>query len=924
MKTFKNVLLVALFFVTATVLGQTKITGTVVDEMGEPLPGANVVVKGTTNGSATDFNGKFMLNASSNSGIVIVSFVGYTNKEVSFSGVSDLGTIALEPSNTLDEIVIVGKGVIDLVQERKTPVAASTIRASEIQAKLGNQEFPEILNTTPSVYATKTGGGYGDGTLRVRGFGQVNTAVIINGQPVNDMENGSVYWSNWQGLSDVASGIQIQRGLGASKLAVPSVGGTMTIVTKSTDNQEGGALASSFGNDGYYKTTLSYNTGVNENGWAASVLIGRWQGDGYVDGTEGEGYTYLFSLGYKPSDQHAFNFTFTGAAQWHNQRSTRLSIRDFMNYGGKDFRRFNADWGTLNGEEYSFRRNFYNKPIATLNWDWNINDNLSLSTSVYGSWGRGGGTGSRGSNFGINPFRKDLTEAIADGNLPYRKTDGTIDFDAVVANNRAGTPFTGDTGRGAYQGLIIGSNGYSEDGVNSNVAIRRASMNSHNWYGAISNLKYELNDWTFGLGVDVRSYEGFHYRVLNDLLGLDGYYSTGNKNLDTGVIQTETIKASPFNDTGLGGAKIDYYNVGEVDWYGANGLVEYDNDNNLSAVVQFGLSKQTYTRIDYFDQINNVVSDTESKTGGYVKGGLNYNINDAHNVFFNAGLIKRQPFFDAVFPNFSNNINEDAENETITSFELGYGFKSEFIDVNLNLYNTTWADRFISRTIRGTDAVDDGTATFSGLKQVHSGIELEYTIRPFDRMRLKGMVSVGNWEYKDNVTASVFDSSQTLVDSATLYIDGTKVGDAAQTTATLGLNYDITSNFDFSADWRYAAQLYSDFSFQLDTRNWANDAAFLSPNNRGALELPSYNLFDVGAGYKLNFNNDSTLSFRVNVNNLFDTEYIAEASSSIYTDDIDPQVNPTTTVSTYKGIDTRNQVWFGFGRTWNVSLKYQF
>ncbi|MEZ7876528.1 MAG: carboxypeptidase-like regulatory domain-containing protein, partial [Polaribacter sp.] len=59
MKNFKNLLFVALFFITATVLGQTKITGTVVDETNQPLPGASVLVKGTTNGTSTDFNGKF-------------------------------------------------------------------------------------------------------------------------------------------------------------------------------------------------------------------------------------------------------------------------------------------------------------------------------------------------------------------------------------------------------------------------------------------------------------------------------------------------------------------------------------------------------------------------------------------------------------------------------------------------------------------------------------------------------------------------------------------------------------------------------------------------------------------------------------------------------------------------------------------------
>ncbi len=919
----KYFVLVAFLWATFA-FSQGTITGKILDgDLGGPLLGASIVVKGTTNGTAADFDGNFTLNVSKNSGTLIISYIGYLSKQINYTNTGNVGSIILEPdSQALEEVIVVGSGVIDLAKERETPVAVSTITAKEIQLKVGNMEFPEILNSTPSVYATKQGGGYGDSRINLRGFDQRNTAVIINGQPVNDMENGWVYWSNWAGLSDIASGVQVQRGLGASKLAVPSVGGTMTIVTKSTDKEESGFFKASIGNDSYLKTAAAYNTGVNEKGWATSVLLSRWNGDGYVDGTKGEGYSYLFSIGYKPSDVHAFNFTFTGAGQWHNQRSQDLSIRDHLNFGGDDFRKFNADYGKLNGDEYSFRRNFYNKPIGTLNWDWNINSKLSLSTSLYGSWGRGGGTGSRGRNFGIYPFRKDLTEAIADGNLGYRTAQGTIDFNAIVANNKSGTTYTVP---GSYEDMILGSNGYSNEGVNSNVAIRRSSMNSHNWYGVISNLKYELGEnWTIGGGMDLRNYKGYHYRVINDLLGLDGYYSTGNKNLTNGLVITETIKASPFNDTGLNGNKIDYYSVGEVKWAGFNGIVEYNTHKDLSAVLQLGLSNQSYRRIDYFDQPNNVKSDKESKTGGYVKGGANYNLNDTHNVFFNLGLIKRQPTFDAIFPNFANIINEDAKNETISSFEVGYGYRSSFINANLNLYTTTWSDRFVSKSIRGVDGIDDGTATFTGLKQVHSGIELDFIMRPINKLRVDGMLSIGNWNYKDNVTTNVFNSSNTLVDSATLYVDGTKVGDAAQFTASLAADYEIIENLGIDLAWRYAANLYSDFSFQLDTRNWANDAQFLSPNNKGALKLPSYDLFDLGLDYKFGITNSSDLNIRLNINNLFDTEYISEGSSSIYTNDTAPAVNPNTTVSTYKGIDTRNLVWFGFGRTFNLSVRYNF
>ena len=281
-------------------------------------------------------------------------------------------------SETLDEVVVTS-GVIDIAKVRETPIAVSTISPSEITLKTGNLEFPEIMNNTPGVYATKQGGGYGDSRLSLRGFDQRNTSFLINGQPVNDMENGWVYWSNWQGLTDVASGIQIQRGLGASRLAVPSVGGTVSIFTKAAQKQEGGSVIQMVGNNGYVKTGASYNTGKNEDGWATSFLLSKWAGNGYVYNTSGEGWTYFGAVGYAPEgSDHELNLSILGAGQWHHQRDVWVSIRDYQNFGedGID-QRWNSNGGTLNGEEFSMRRNFYNKPLATLNWDWEINSNLN-------------------------------------------------------------------------------------------------------------------------------------------------------------------------------------------------------------------------------------------------------------------------------------------------------------------------------------------------------------------------------------------------------------------------------------------------------------------------------------------------------------------------------------------------------------------
>ena len=771
--------------------------------------------------------------------------------------------------------VVVSSGVIDVAKERETPIAVSTITAREVQLKVGNMEFPEIMNKTPGVYATKQGGGYGDSRISLRGFDQRNTSFLINGQPVNDMENGWVYWSNWAGLTEVASGIQIQRGLGASKLAVPSVGGTVSIFTKSAERAQGGSFTQLLGNDGYSKSTIAYNTGLNENGWSTSLLLSKWSGNGYIYNTMGAGTTYFAAVGYAPDgSDHKMNLSVLGAGQWHHQRDVWVSIRDYQNFGEKGIdQRWNSNGGTRNGEEWSMRRNFYNKPLATFNWDWEVNDNIEVNTSLYASAGRGGGTGPRGRNYynsatDILPYRKDLTEHYNENGKGSRDSDGFINFDALVNHNVANTSgYTGDIGGGNYAGKKIGSNSYKYDGVNRAIIIRRASMNSHDWVGAISNFNYRSGNMRYSFGIDLRDYTGYHYRVLNDLMGLDGYHSSGNQNSGGQIIET-LVEANPFKNTGIRGPKMAYYNIGNVGWTGLNALAEYSTDD-LNWVIQAGTSAQTYQRVDYFAQVGNPESKEKTVNGGYIKGGANYNFNERSNAFFNVGRIQRQPNFDAIFPNYANNINPDIQNEEITSFEVGYGYIGESLKVNINAYSTNWGNRFISRGFSNAQG-QDGTAQFKDIDVSHKGVEVEADWRPNNISRVRGMLSIGDWRYTKDFDAQLFNDQQQSIGTATLYTKDAKVGDAAQFVAYLGYERRIGSNLNIDLDYRFVDGLYADYSI--------TDSDFTNAINKGALKLPSYGLVDLGATYYMGGN----LSMRLNINNLFNTVYIAESNSNIH------------------------------------------
>ncbi|KRD11627.1 TonB-dependent receptor [Flavobacterium sp. Root901] len=924
MKKMKNWLLTGLFFmIVSTVFSQGKVTGTITDGTGS-LPGANVLIKGSSAATSTDFDGKFTIESSTSTGEIVISYLGYQSQTVKFTvnGSTNLGTIVLASnSNELSEIVVKST-VVDIAKDRKTPVAVSTIKAAEIQEKLGNQELPEILKSTPSVYVTKSGGGFGDSRINIRGFSQNNIAVMVNGMPVNDMENGAVYWSNWAGLSDVTSALQVQRGLGSSKLAIASVGGTMNYVTKASDLKQGGTVGTSLGNDNYFKSNVSYNTGKLESGFSASILYSHTQGDGYVDGTKFNGDNYYIGLGYTTkNDKHDFQLTITGAPQWHDQRSTFITIAQYQKYGSVDDPniKYNSDWGYKNGQSFNMTRNYYHKPIVSLNWDYKINETSKLSTVAYVSFGRGGGSRAAGGIRGLN-YNNDA----------FRTADGLIDYDKIVAYN-SGQPIT--INGTSYTRLTNGASGQFQNSVstgrtgagtatspyvynNTSGISQISSVNSHNWYGAIVNFDKKFSDHlTWDLGIDVRGYKGIHYQNVNNLLGADSYIDNLDTNNPNRVL-TGTYSTYPawnvFKSTDSE-QKINFYNDGDVRWYGGFTQLEYSNDN-LTVFVQGALSQQGFKRVDYFKYLSsNPLSSTdyENILGGNVKGGANYNINDQHNVYFNTGYYSKQPFFNAVYPNNASLVNGNLTNEKIFGLEAGYGFRSRIFNATVNVYRTSWKDRY-QRSNDGDASNPGGYYDFSGITEIHSGIEFEGNAKVTDKLKINGMFSIGDWKYDGTSTSNRYDSANNPIGggtTTTLYLDGVKVGDAAQLTAAVGATYEILTRFNIDANYNYNDKLYAAIS----------PGNFTSATNRGSLQLPSYGLVDAGLSYKwlVGKQKSNSVGFRLNVNNVFDYTYIAEAKTNFFAADYPTQ-------PTYKGISTNNQVYFGFGRTWNFSLRYDF
>ena len=177
-------------FMMMTGLFAQSIVGTVNDANSEPLVGANIVVEETELGSVSDKHGAYVVSPGEGTYSITASFIGYSSvtKEVTV-GKED---VSVDFTLVIDALTLSALEVLASRADAKTPVAYTNVTKEDMEFRLGSQDIPLALNTTPSVYATGQGGGAGDARINVRGFNQRNVAVMINGVPQNDMENGWV------------------------------------------------------------------------------------------------------------------------------------------------------------------------------------------------------------------------------------------------------------------------------------------------------------------------------------------------------------------------------------------------------------------------------------------------------------------------------------------------------------------------------------------------------------------------------------------------------------------------------------------------------------------------------------------------------------------------------------------------------------
>lgn len=258
------------------------ITGRITDEAGEPMAGASVVIESLRAGVAADNDGRYALRGLRD---------GTYSLRISFTGYEPLDTVVVVRGTTVadaslreglflaEEVIVRGSRA-----GNRTPMAHTTVHASELRERDLTRDMPYLLSLTPSVVETSdAGNGIGYTSLRIRGTDASRINITIDGIPLNDAESQQVFWVDLPDLASSAGSIQIQRGVGTSTNGAGAFGASVNISSMTLPADPGAAAEISYGSFNTLRASARAWSGMVDDRFSMMVRASAISSDGFID-----------------------------------------------------------------------------------------------------------------------------------------------------------------------------------------------------------------------------------------------------------------------------------------------------------------------------------------------------------------------------------------------------------------------------------------------------------------------------------------------------------------------------------------------------------------------------------------------------------------------------------------------------------------
>jgi len=768
---------------------QFVISGNIIDDVSnKQLPGIEISTNQLKTLSKSD--GKFeLIVLTSGIHVLTISGEGFESMELEVNvtkAASDLGTLRLKTSNTQSEIGV-------------TEITLSDDDSNE-------QSVSGLLQSSSDAYVSAASYSFSPMFFKMRGFDQEYQNVYMNGVPVNDAETGRAVWNEWGGLNDVLRNKQYVNGLAPADFSLSGIGGATNINTRPSLQRKQTKVTYSLANKSYNNRAMfTYSTGMLPNNWAITVSGSRrWSQEGYTEGTNYESYSWFAGIEKKINAHHSISLVSYGAP--YRRAQSGPATQEAYDLTGSNY--YNPNWGMQEGKKRNARIRSANEPMFILNHFWQINDKTKITSAVAYSFGKTGTTA-------LNWYRSADPRPDYYRYLPSYFTDPSVvaDLTSSWQNNISVSQI--DWNR-LYQINYLANNEEKQARY-----VIENNITSQNQLFISSKLTKETGiHGLLSAGLEFTSYNGSHYKEMNDLLGgkywLDiDQFSERDFASDTIMLQNDLNNPNRIIKVG--------------DKFG------YDYTLSQSIGKLWALQKWTFNHFDYylggaisynqFSREGNMRNGRhpensygKSKVSSYisydVKGGATYKITGRHYFETNIARLMNPPSLrDAyISPRTSNIETPGFDQEVIYSGDLSYIARFPGFNARVTVYETYFDNHSEIMRYYHDDLLTYVNMAITGQKRIHQGIEAGAQVKITSWLSAMVAGSIGNYRYTNRPTATIsFDNGSQPDTTETIYVKNFFVSGTPQAAGTAGLKFN--KNYWFiDVSMNYFDKIYLSFN----------------------------------------------------------------------------------------------------------------
>ena len=666
-----------------------------------------------------------------------------------------------------------------------------------------------IVNSNSNIYANEVGYLWSPVRFRYRAFNQKYNDVYINGALMNDAESGQFRYSQVGGLNNQTRSGEYSLPFEANNFSMPSMGGANNYNFRPSAMPIGNKAALSVANRNYtLRGMYSYSSGLNDKGWAvAAALTYRWADRGYVEGTFYNSLSYFLGIE-KVTGNHSISFV-----TWGNptERASQGASTDEMYWIAND-RYYNPYWGYQNGKKRNSRVINDFAPTALLTWDWKINDDMKLTTSLTGKYSMYKSTKLNYNNSDnpqpdywkvlpssyFNVWNEDdnsyRTESAWDAwNNAYNwlslsKVNRQIDFDRLYAANVSA----------------------SQQGADAMYYIQ-AKHNNQLDFKLSSTLDMKLDDrQKLVMGMNLGTTKGMHYQTMDDMLGATQFHNINYYALGKYDINSEQVQYDLNNPN----AK-----VGEGDRFGYDYNILVDRADfwttysaTLSRMHAFVSARVGGTQMQRDGKMRNGLAKDNSygKSGtarfldGGGKIGLSFNLGMGNIIQLGAGYELRTPTAYTAFasPEINNDFVANLKNEKVLSAELGYSLNTSWVRANVNAYYSRIKDATEWQCFYFDDANSFSYVSLTGVEKEYYGVEYGLKFKITSAFSIQAVGTVSEAKYANDANVRYMLSTSGDYGNDICHLKGVREASTPLLAQSLTLSYsnkgwfiDLTGNY---------------------------------------------------------------------------------------------------------------------------------